>query len=142
MLAKRLLIAAAAVLAMSACTTSKVGAPDLAGPSGLALTLDITASPDQLFRDGVSQSVIEITATDGNGQRVANLGLTVAASPNLGTIQTPSLKTNASGKASTTFVAPGMGGTTTATITVTPGGSNYQNVAPRTITVRLFQPSS
>ena len=142
MFAKRLLIAAVAVLGMSACTTSNVSAPDLTGPSALGLTLDITASPDQMFRDGLSQSVIEITATDGNGQRVQNLGLTVVASPNLGTIQTGTVKTNSSGKASTIYVAPGNGGTTTATITVTPSGSNYQNIQPRTISIRLFQPAS
>jgi hypothetical protein len=141
-LAKRLLIAAVAVLGMSACTTSNVSAPDLVGPSAMGLTLDITASPDQMFRDGLSQSTIEVTATDSSGRRVTDLNLMVAASPNLGTIQAPSIKTNASGKASTVFVAPGAGGTTTTTITVTPGGSNYQNVQPRTITIRLFQPVS
>lgn len=141
-LVKRILIAAATLLAVSACTVSKENVPGLVGPSGLALSLDITASPDVLVRDGVSQSTIEITATDGAGHRIPALGLQVVASPNLGTIESPSLKTNSSGRASTIYVAPGWGGTTTATITVTPTGSNYQNTVPRTITIRLFQPAS
>lgn len=141
MFAKRILIAVATVLAVSACALDKQSAPDMVGPSGLGLSLDITASPDVLIRDGVAQSTIEITATDGSGNRIPDLGLQVVASPNLGTIQTPSVKTNASGRASTVYVAPGFGGTTTATITVTPSGSNYQNTAPRTITIRLFQPA-
>lgn len=129
-------------MAVSACTLDKQTAPDAVGPSGLGLSLDITASPDVLMRDGLSESTIAITATDGFGHSVPNLGLQVVASPNLGTIQTASVKTNSSGRASTIYVAPGFGGTTTATITVTPTGSNYQNTASRTITIRLFQPAS
>jgi hypothetical protein len=140
--AKRILIAAATVLAVSACTLDKQNAPDMTGPSGLGLSLDITASPDALMRDGVAQSTISITATDAQGRRVPGLGLQVVASPNLGTLDAGSLKTNSSGVASTLYTAPGWGGTTTATITVTAVGSNYQNTTPRTITIRLFQPTS
>ena len=142
MFAKRILIAAVTVLAVSACTVDKQIVPDIAGPSGLGLALDITASPDVLIRDGVAQSTISITATDAQGHRIPDLALQVVASPNLGTLQANSLKTNSSGVASTLYTAPGFGGTTTATITVTPTGTNYQNTTPRTITIRLFQPAS
>ena len=142
MFAKRILIAVATVLAVSACTVDKQVVPDVTGPSGLGLSLDITASPDVLIRDGVAQSTISITATDAQGRRIPGLGLQVVASPNLGTIQSGSLTTNSSGVASTLYTAPGFGGTTTATITVTPVSTNYQNTAPRTITIRLFQPTS
>lgn len=139
MFARRILTVAVAVAAMSACTVDSSKAPDLVGPSALGLSLDIKASPDSLTRDGLSQSVIEVTATNGNGAAVAGLGLQVTASPNLGTIQTGSLTTDSFGKATTVYTAPGNGGTTTATITVTPSGSNYQQTVPRTITIRLFQ---
>lgn len=144
MLVKRILIAAATVLAVSACTIDKQAVPGMVGPSGLAVSLDVTASPDVLVRDGVSQSTIEITATDGAGHRIPDLGLQVIASPNLGTIQTPNLKTNSSGRASTIYVSPGpsSNGPTTATVTVTPTSTNYQNTVPRTITIRLFPPAS
>jgi adhesin/invasin len=138
----KLLIIVTAALVLGACTTKKDGIPGLGGPSGLALSLNITASPDQLTRDGVSTSVIEITATDANGNVIPDLTLQVAASNNLGAITTPSVKTNGSGKASTIYTAPGPGGTTTATITVTPSGTNYQNTTSRTIQIRLFQPPS
>ena len=141
MFAKRILIAAATVLAVSACTTDKQNVPDLTGPSGLGLSLDITASPDALTRDGVGQSTIAITATDAQGRRIPDLNLQVVASLNLGTIQNPTVRTNSSGVASTVYTAPGFGGTITAIITVTPFGSNYQNTTPRTITIRLFQPT-
>lgn len=142
MFAKRFLVTAAAILVVSACTTNKQDAPDLTGPSSLGVALDIKASPDIMYRDGVSQSVIEVTATDGLGRRMTDLNMVVTASPNLGTIQTQAIKTDATGRASTIYVAPGFGGTTTATITVTPQGSNFQNTVPRTITIRLFQPAS
>jgi hypothetical protein len=139
---KRLLIVLS-VLALGACSLEKQGVPEFVGPSTLGLQLDVKASPDVLTRDGVSQSTIEVTATDGaTGQPVADLTVQVTASLNLGTIVTPSIRTNGSGKASTVYVAPGMGGTTTATITVTPNTTNFQNTVPRTITIRLFQPTS
>jgi hypothetical protein len=139
--AKRILMTVVTVLAVSACTLDKQDAPDMVGPSGLGLSLDITASPDGLLRDGVAQSTIQITATDGQGNRIPDLGLQVVASLNLGTIQAGSVKTNSSGRASTVYVAPTFGPATTVTITVTPVGSNYQNTTPRTITIRLFQPT-
>ena len=135
---KRFLAVALTVVAMTACTVDKQNAPGLTGPSGLGLSLDVTASPDVLIRDGVSTSVIEVTARDGNGQLLSNLSLQVVASTNLGVLSAGSIKTNASGKATTVYTAPGNGGLTTATITVTPTGSNYQNAVPRTITIRLF----
>ena len=140
MVARRILTVALAAAALSACTVGSSKAPDLVGPSSLGLALDIKASPDVLFRDGVAQSVIQVTATNGDGANVAGLGLQVVASPNLGTIQTGFVTTDASGKASTVYTAPGFGSTTTATITVTPTGSNFQQTVPRTITIRLFQP--
>ena len=141
MFAKRILMTVVTVLAVSACTLDKQDAPDVVGPSGLGLSLDIKASPDALLRDGLAQSTIEITAKDALGNAVPDLGLQVVASLNLGTIQTGSLKTNSSGRASTVYVAPSFGPATTVTVTVTPSGSNYQNTVPRTITIRLFQPT-
>ena len=139
--AKRFLAVTLAVVALGACTVDKAAVPDMVGPSGLGLSIDVTASPDVLVRDAESQSVIEVTVRDGNGP-VANATVVVTASPNLGTLKNNFLTTNASGKASTIYTAPGFGGTTTATITVTPSGSNFQNALTRTITIRLFQPAS
>ena len=130
MFAKRILMTVVTVLAVSACTLDKQDAPDVVGPSGLGLSLDIKASPDALLRDGLAQSTIEITAKDALGNAVPDLGLQVVASLNLGTIQTGSLKTNSSGRASTVYVAPSFGPATTVTVTVTPSGSNYQNTVP------------
>ena len=139
---KRLFIVLSMV-ALGACSLENQSKPDFVGPSTLGLQLDVKASPDVLTRDGVSQSTIEVTATDGaTGLPIQDLSVQVTGQLNLGTIVTPSIKTNASGKASTVYIAPGTGGTTTTTITVSPNGTNFQNTVPRTITIRLFQPTS
>lgn len=139
---KRLLLVVTCLVAFGACSLDKQTAPDLTGPSGLGLSIVLRATPDVLFRDGVSQSTIEVTATDENGQPVNNLGLFFAATPNLGTLSVASSATNAQGRATVTFTAPGDGADAMATVTVTPvGGANnkFQNSLPRTVTVRLVR---
>ena len=141
MFAKRLLVVMC-VAAVGACTLDKQSAPDLTGPSGLALNLDVRATPDALTRDGVSQSTISVTATNGAGQVVSGLGLRFTVSPNLGSVTPVAGSTNSSGRATVTYTAPGEGGDTTTTITVTPVSTNYQNTVARTITIRLYRPIS
>lgn len=137
MTVKRLIIAVCMV-ALSACSLDKQTAPALTGPSGLGLSLDVRATPDTLTRDGLSRSTIEVIATDGSGARVSNLELRFVVSPNLGTL-TSSAKTDASGRATATYTAPGNGANTWVTVTVTPSGSNFDNIQPRVITIQLLQ---
>ena len=140
MFARRILTVAVAVAAMSACTVDSSKAPDLTGPSTLGLNIEIKASPDMLYRDGISTSVIEVTASSGSGQPVAGLAMQIVPSPNLGTVDKGAVTTDAAGKASALYTVPGPGSSITATITVTPVGSNYLQTQPRTIQIRLFQP--
>ena len=60
-------VAAIAALAVSACTVDKQEAPLLAGPSGFALSLTVSAEPQILPRDGSSMSTIRIVARDASG---------------------------------------------------------------------------
>jgi hypothetical protein len=65
-------LAVAAVPAITGylgCTTGDPDIPDLAGPSEYAISLQMTANPDQLTADGWSSSVIEVTWRNENGQR-------------------------------------------------------------------------
>lgn len=137
MTVKRLLIAVCMV-ALSACSVDKQTAPPLTGPSGLGLSLDVRATPDSLTRDGLSRSTIEVTATDGSGKRISNLDLRFMLSPSLGTL-TGAATTDASGRATATYTAPGNGGNTYVTVTVTPSGNNFDNIQPRVITIQLLQ---
>ena len=63
-------IAAAAMLA-TGCTLDKQEAPPLAGPSGYALSVTMTATPDVLPRDGNSSSVVQLIARGADGQPLA-----------------------------------------------------------------------
>src|SRR5689334_23030100 len=74
------IVAAAALL--GACSLDKQQMPPLSGPSELALSLSMTATPDQLPRDGSSQSVVTITARGPQGQPLANQHVTVSLDVN------------------------------------------------------------
>jgi hypothetical protein len=61
-----------ALLAGVGCGLDETKVPPLFGPSELGLSLQMGASPDVLNADGVSQSVVSITARDENGRPAAN----------------------------------------------------------------------
>jgi hypothetical protein len=137
--AKRILLVAC-LAAFGGCTVDKQTAPDIAGPSGLALSIDIKATPDVVFRDGISTSTIEVTMRDAEGRLLADRTVHFAGQLNLGSLSAASVKTNSSGKASVTYTAPPAGSDTTTTITVTPVGDNSQNTIGRTVAIRLVRP--
>jgi hypothetical protein len=65
------LAAIPAVMGYLGCGVENPQPPALAGPSELAISLDMKAVPDQLTADGWSSAVIEATWRDENGQRVS-----------------------------------------------------------------------
>ena len=67
-----------AALALSAaCTVHGVDVPPLTGPSELALSVAVTATPDMLPQDGASQSAIVVLVKGPDGKAVAGQGLRV-----------------------------------------------------------------
>lgn len=96
-----LLVAAAAG---AACSVDSQEAPPLAGPSGMAQTVTLTASPDQLPRDGSSQSVVTVTVRNETGQPVAGQRLALSASG--GTLSASEVVTGSAGTATVTVTAP------------------------------------
>lgn len=62
------LIASFVGLTLVAGCTKEIDIPRLAGPSTLAYSIVLTASPDTIFQDGVSSTTITIDARDGAGQ--------------------------------------------------------------------------
>jgi len=78
-----LLVSIAAAMLATGCTLDKQDAPALAGPSGYALSVTMTATPDVLPRDGNSSSVVQLIARDADGNPLAGqrflLATTVAA---------------------------------------------------------------
>ena len=61
-------ILGAALTVLAGCTVKEIDQPALAGPSTLATSITMRASPDTLVQDGASQSVITITAVDPEGR--------------------------------------------------------------------------
>lgn len=87
-------------LVSGGCKLNKNEIPALAGPSELALSLQLTANPDILTADGVSSSSIQVRVRNENGQPVSGQGLYFAisdASGNFGDIGTLSSTTATTG---------------------------------------------
>lgn len=148
---RRFALAAAIVSLSAACTLQETDVPPLTGPSTLALALDVTATPDILPEDGMSQSVIRIVARDENNQAVRGLNLrvdTVIGNTivDIGTLSARNVTTNNNGEASVIFTAPRarFPGTDTQSIVsvrVLQVGTNFGNTFPREVNIRLVPES-
>jgi hypothetical protein len=143
------LLAAASLTA--ACTIKETPAPSLMGPSEYALSLTIAALPDLVMRDGVSQSVIVVTARDALGQpiRAQQLRLDMlvnGAFQDFGMLSTHTLFTGTDGRATAVYTAPpapALGAsiiTDRITFVVSPVGSNQQGTSFTSADVRLVVP--
>jgi PKD repeat protein len=153
---KKLAVMLAAAVVSVACTVHKTEAPDLAGPSTFALSLQMSATPDSITQDGGSQSSIRITAIGPNGQPVSGLTLRLNMEVNgtladFGTLSARTIVTGSDGSASTIYTAPphaggvntptcGQAPGTCVTIVATPTGTSFETVNAQSVTVRLVPP--
>lgn len=143
-------LALAAVTLTAACTVHGTDIPELTGPSDLALSISLTATPDSIYQDGASQSSLVIVARDPNGKGVGSLPLRVETALNgsiqdYGTLSARTVTTNADGRATVVYTAPPPpaslgGGGNLVTIGVTPVASNYQTANTFTADIRLLPP--
>jgi PKD domain-containing protein len=147
---------ACAAAMLAACTVHKTEAPPLGGPSELALSLSMTATPDSISLDGGSQSAVKIVARGPDGRPVASLPLRVDMTVNdvpqdFGTLSARSVVTGGDGSATVMYTAPRQSqganpGTcnslpgTCVTIVATPTGSNFQTANPQIVEIRLVPP--
>ena len=139
------LIVAAALL-VTGCTTKKTEAPDLSGPSELATSISLTASPDILNQDGQSTSAITILARDSNGQPLKGLSLRADIEVNnvvtdFGQLSAKNVATGADGRATVVYKAPSsvdsVDRSTMVTIAVTPLSGDAHADFARTVQIRL-----
>jgi chitodextrinase len=155
----RLALAAGVVaLGAGACILKDQEPPPFVGPSELSTSLTITAAPDMLPEDGISQSVVTVFARDEGGQPIRSLQLRidtfvfdVSAPENMrivdiGKLSARTVATGTDGRASVTFTAPaslveGADSGTEVLISVTPIGTNFSSHAPRYVKIRLVPPS-
>jgi PKD repeat protein len=128
----------AAAMLLAGCSLDKQEAPPLSGPSELGLSLAMAASPDQVPRDGTSQSVVTITARDAQSRPIAGqrIGLTLAASAAEGAaISASEVVTDAAGHATFLVTAPVAGSTGDIFVSAVPVGTNAGNAASRVIEI-------
>lgn len=108
------------------CGLDKSGVDPITGPSAPAefgLSVTLTATPDQLPRDGASQSTITVFVRDAAGKPVSGQRLSVAST--VGTLSQSDVVTGPDGKATFTFRAPPFGTVgNAAIIQVTPLGGD------------------
>jgi PKD repeat protein len=103
----------------SACAVDNQEAPALAGPSGFAQSLTVTAAPQVLPRDGSSMSTISVTARNADGSPMAGRRLLFTAPT--GTLLASEVLTANDGRASVVYIAPSQNEPVTAVeIAVTP----------------------
>ena len=130
----------AAVLT-SACSLDKQELPSPIGPSEFGLSVAMSAAPDQLPRDGNSQSVVTLTVRDSTSRPIPGQRLTLSlgtSSPAGSALSVSEVTTNSQGQATFTVSAP-LSGTTGNSITVlaTPVGTNADNALARSFTIRV-----
>src|SRR5204863_3211915 len=127
-----------ASIVIGACSLDKQEMPALSGPSGLALSVALTATPDQLPRDGASQSVVTVTARDVQGRPIAGQRITLALAPNAPAgagLSQSEVVTGAGGQASFFVTAPVNGSLGNIVVVATPIGTNADNSPPFQISI-------
>jgi PKD repeat protein len=140
----------AAVMAVTGCSVKETNAPDVTGPSELGLSIKVTATPDVLTMDGLSQSTVVIEARNSQGQPVSSLGFRaeVVAGGEIrddaGRLSSKTGVTSSDGRATLTYTAPPSptsgnsdSGNLVVTIRVVPASNDYSNALPRTVDIRL-----
>jgi len=135
--------AVAATLALGACVAGcgldKSGVDSLTGlsaPSEFALSVTMSAAPDQLPRDGASQSIVTVTVRDASGNPV--VGQRLSATASVGTVSQSEIVSGNDGRVVFAFVAPAAGtGSNQAIVRIVPIGSNSQNAVGRTLSIAL-----
>jgi PKD repeat protein len=135
--------AVAAALAMcvfiAGCGLDKSGVDPLTGPSTpseFALSVTLTATPDQLPRDGSSQATVSVLVRDAQGKPVSGQRLSVGSS--VGSVSQSSVVTNSEGRATFTFTAPPFGTVgNTAVVQVVPVSADGSNAVGRNVSILL-----
>jgi hypothetical protein len=101
------LVMAAAVAA--GCTTNKTEKPALSGPSEFGQSISVTATPDRITQDGVSQARVEATIRDSQGKPTPGVTVQWRVIASAGVLVEPSSQqstTDSQGRAAMLVTAP------------------------------------
>ncbi len=148
-------MAVVAALAMAgSCTLKDQSAPSLVGPSEFSLSLNLTASPDSIIRDGASQTQVVAYARGAQSQPYANLSVRlgiqcadasgVRQTADFGSLSAKTVATGSDGRATITYTAPPdpspldtYCANNTVWVIATPILDNYANQTSREVQIRL-----
>jgi PKD repeat protein len=132
------------------CLQDGRGPGALAGPSSLALSIRLSATPDVLPADGRSEATIAVTATGPDGAPADRLRLRArildGSTPrDLGRLSERSIVTDAAGRAAFSYRAPPPAGNAAGevdagrvvTLVVTPVTEDFTEAIERRVRVRL-----
>ena len=137
-------VAVAAVLT-SACGLDKQTQPSLIGPADGGQSIQLTATPDQLPRDGSSQAVVTVLARDVSNRPIVGQRLILAlanGSPAGTGLSQTEVTTNSQGTATFTVSAPTAGSTGNQIVIIaTPVGTNADNTNPRSVAIAVNPPN-
>jgi PKD repeat protein len=140
-----------AAVTVSGCT-NKTEAPPPTGPSEMGLSVIVTATPDIIDLDGLSQAQVTITTRGPDGSPVRDvpfnldmkvetpLGLEIA---DVGRLSTKQPVTGSDGRAVVTYTAPAAPASGNSDnmgkviISAIPVGNDYKNAVERTVDIRL-----
>src|SRR4029077_3501664 len=136
---------AVATVLTSACGLGKQTQPSLIGPPDTGHSIQLTAAPDQLPRDGSSQSVVTVLARDVSNRPIVGQRLILAVangSPAGAGVSQTEVTTNSQGTATFTVSAPSAGSTGNQIVVVaTPVGTNADNTNPRSVAISVNPPN-
>jgi PKD repeat protein len=136
---------AVAALLTSACSLDKQEEPALMGPSDLGLSIALTATPDQLPRDGSSSAVVTLIARDPSNRPIVGQRLLLSlgtGSPVGAALSQQEVTTNAQGTATFSVSAPSQGSTGNSIVIVaTPVGNNADNTRARILSISVNPPN-
>lgn len=143
---RQLAILTLGVVMTSACGVTKQSAPALMGPSEFGVSITAVASPDQLPRDGESQSQVTVTVRDDQSRPISGQRLTLSVLSNSKGVRfsQTEVTSGTNGQASFAVVAPPPTavGSSVITIGVVPVGGNFDNAAARSFSIALLGPSN
>lgn len=143
----RFAVALMSAATFAACTVEDTTAPPLSGPSEMALSLRLQATPDSIPHDGMSQSAISLEALGPDNRPVRGLAVRLeilreGVPFDFGTLSAKNVVTGDDGRARVTYTAPPAPFESTGTgvivsILGTPIGSDYAGQQARSVDLRL-----
>ena len=137
---RRLGLAIAAV-AISACGLDKQTQPSLIGPADGGQSIQMTAVPDQLPRDGSSQAVVTVIARDPSNRPIVGQRLILSLgsnAPSGAVLSATEVTTNSQGTATFSVGAPTSGSMGNSILVIaTPVGTNADNTNTRVMSISV-----